>query len=144
MILTKTAMKELSTHLPFTQLRFYCSKHQGRTFHVTTAANSSGEAVVRYFSGQTDVQPASCGSFVRIHGDNSRLSGACERWGVENGQYLVGKWGHGRDEDRLYFFAAFTLHEYHWMMYPGLSRWECDDLFTAGVSSSDFWKVFVR
>ena len=144
MVLTKTAMKEFRTHLPFTQLRFHCSKHQGRTFHVTTAVNSSGEAVVRYFSGQTDVQPASCGSFVRIHGDNSRLSGSCERWGRENGRYLVGKWGHGEDEDRLYVFAAFTLNDYHWTMSPGLSRWECDDLFTAGVSSSDFWKVFVR
>ena len=80
MVLTKTAMEELRTHLPFTQLRFHCSKHQGRTFHVTTAANSSGEAVVRYFSGQTDVQPASCGSFVRIGNDNSRLAANCENW----------------------------------------------------------------
>ena len=144
MVLTKTAMKELSTHLTFTQLRFYCSKHQGRTFHVTTAANSSGEAVVRYFSGLTDVQPDSCGSFVRIEGDNSRLSGACERWGRENGHYLVGKWGHGQDEDRLYVYPAFTFGDYHWTMTPGTSRWECDDSIPAGISPSDFWKVFVR
>ena len=64
--LTKSAMNELRTHLSFTQLRFYCSKQQGRTFHVATVANSTGEAVVQYFSGQTDVPPASCGSFVRI------------------------------------------------------------------------------
>ena len=62
MVLTKTAMNELRTHLSFTQLRFYCSKNNDRTIHVTTAANSIGEAVVQYFSGQTDVQPASCGS----------------------------------------------------------------------------------
>ena len=46
MVLTKTAMNELRTHLSFTQLRFHCSKNNGRTFHVTTANNSAGEAVV--------------------------------------------------------------------------------------------------
>lgn len=52
-----SAMNELRTHLAFTQLRFYRSKRQGRTFHVTTVTDSIGEAVVEYFSGQTDVQP---------------------------------------------------------------------------------------
>ena len=28
-----------------------------------TASNCSGEAVVQYFSGQTDEQPDACGSF---------------------------------------------------------------------------------
>ena len=51
-ILEKNAMNELTTHLSFTQLRFHCSKQQGHTFHVTTVANSTGEAVVQYFSGQ--------------------------------------------------------------------------------------------
>ncbi|CAH3039721.1 unnamed protein product [Pocillopora meandrina] len=66
MVLQKSAMKELRRHLSFTQLRFHCRKKQGRTFHVVTASNSSGEAVVRYFSGQTDEQPDACGSFVRL------------------------------------------------------------------------------
>ena len=57
MVLQKSAMKELRRHLSFTQLRFHCRKKQGRTFHVVTASNSSGEGVVRYFSGQTDEQP---------------------------------------------------------------------------------------
>ena len=39
------------TGLSFTQLRLYCSKKNGRTFHVTTADNITGEAVVQYFSG---------------------------------------------------------------------------------------------
>ena len=78
MVLTKTAMNELRTHLSFTQLRFHCSKNNGRTFHVTTAANSTGEAVVQYFSGQTNDQPASCGSYVRMENDNSRLAGVCQ------------------------------------------------------------------
>ena len=87
MVLTKTAMNELRSHLSFTQLRFHCSKNNGRTFHVTTAANSTGEAVVQYFSGQTDVQPASCGSYVRMENDNSRLARVCQNW-------ALGKWGH--------------------------------------------------
>ena len=84
-------MKELRTHLSFTQLRFHCSKQQGRTFHVTTVTNSSGEAVVQYFSGQTDVQPDACGSFVRMENDNSRLAGVCHQWGYQDGVHNVGK-----------------------------------------------------
>ena len=96
MVLTKTAMNELRTHLSFTQLRFYCSKNNGRTIHVTTAANSIGEAVVQYFSGQTDVQPASCGSYVRMENDNLYLGGDCKKW-------KNGKWGiHNANENRLY------------------------------------------
>ena len=142
--LTKSAMNELRTHLSFTQLRFHCSKQQGRTFHVTTAANSTGEAVVQYFSGQTDVQPDACGSFVRMVNDNSKLAGVCDNWGYQYGAYNVGKWGRSDiDQKRLFDHAAFAVSYYHWVLGPGYSRWECDDLHV-GVSSGDFWKVFVR
>ena len=138
-------MNELRTHLAFTQLRFHCSKHHGRTFHVTTLPNSAGDAVVQYFSGQTDAQPDACGSFVRMEDDNSRLAGVCNEWGEENGAYNEGKWGYHSDEDRLYNHAAFKANSYHWLLTstPGGQRWECDD-FQVGVSSGDFWKVFVR
>ena len=86
-------MNELRTHLSFIQLRFHCSKQQGRTFHVTTAANNTGEAVVQYFSGQTDVQPDACGSFVRMENDNSRLAERCRQWGFNGASYYIGKWG---------------------------------------------------
>ena len=142
--LTKSAMNELRTHLSFTQLRFHCSKQQGRTFHVTTVANSTGEAVVRYFSGQTDVQPDACGSFVRMENDNSRLAGVCHQWGYNGMSNDVGKWGHPGDQDRLYFASAFVAYLYHWVLTPGGSRWECDDFSDLGLSSGDFWKVFVR
>ena len=125
-------MTELSTQLSFTQLRFYCSKQQGRRFHVTTVANSTGEAVVQYFSGQTDVQPDACGSFVRMENDNSRLAEVCHQW------------GHAGDQDRLYNHAAFVGQFYHWLLTPGGSRWECDDFGDVEVSSGDFWKVFFR
>ena len=136
-------MTELRTHLSFTQLRFHCRKQEGRTFHVTTVANSTGEAVVQYFSGQTDVQPDACGSFVRMENDNSRLAGVCRQWGYNGVSYNSSKWGHARDQDRLYNHAAFAGGLYHWLLTPGRSRWECDD-FKVGVSSGDFWKVFVR
>ena len=136
MVLTKTGMNELTMHLSFTQLRFYCSKQQGRTFHITTAANSSGEAVVQYFSGKTDVQPASCDSFVRLENDNSKLAGVCKQW-------YNGVWGHsGLDQDRLYSHAALVRSSYHCLLHPR-ARWECDD-YVVGVSSGDFWKMFAR
>ena len=76
--ITVSALKELRSHLSFTQLRFHCSKKQGRTFRVTTVSNSTGEAVVEYFSGQTDLHPDSCGSFQRMEDDNSKLAMECE------------------------------------------------------------------
>ena len=141
MVLTKTAMNELRIHLSFAQLRFYCIKNNGRTFHVTTAADSTGEAVVRYFSGQTDVQPASCGSYVRMESDDSRLAGVCQNWGSENGVYTVGKWGHGQNQERLYIHPAFTYGNYHWYTDP--PYFFCDDN-TSNPTSGDFWKVYVR
>ena len=97
MILTKTAMNELRSH---------CSKKNGRTFHVTTADNITSEAVVQYPSGQMDVQPASCGAFVRMENDNSRLAGLCQKWGPKNGSYNAAKWGEGFDQTRSYDHPA--------------------------------------
>ena len=135
--LTKSAMKELRTHLSFTQLRFHCSKKQGRTFHVTTANNSAGEAVVQYFSNQRDARPDACGSFARMKDDNSKLAGACKQWAGQT-------WGYwASNEDRLYNHAVYVGGTYHWLLKPGGSRWECDDK-VVGVSSGDFWKFFVR
>lgn len=142
--LTTTAMKELRKVLPFTQIRFLCKKKRpGRTFHITTAANSKGEAVVQYFSGATDAFPASCGSFVTMNNDNSRLARLCHKWGYEKGSYYVAKWGHdGIDrESRLYNLVAFVRASYHWM--NGGVSCECDD-HSRSVSPGDFWKVYVR
>lgn len=138
-------MNELRKVLSYSQLRFHCVKKQGRTFHVTTAANSSGNAVVQYFSGQTDVVPDSCGSFVRMADDNSRLAAVCHDWGYQGGVYKVGKWSAGlRGEARLYDHAAFVQAANHWVLFPSSKpRLNCDD-YNSGVSSGDFWKVFVR
>ena len=150
MVLQKSAMKELRKHLSFTQLRFHCRKKQGRTFHVVTASNGSGEAVVRYFSGETDEQPDACGSFVRVTlDDNSKLAGICKDWGLVSGKYFVGKWGHGEDQERLYRFPVLIkssgqlrvqLHNV-----GDLRKMECDDSSAPNVGTNgDFWRVFVR
>ena len=150
MVLQKSAMKELRRHLSFTQLRFHCRKKQGRTFHVVTASNSSGEAVVRYFSGQTDEQPDACGSFVRLTlDDNSELAGICKDWGQVTGESLIGKWGHSEDPGSLYWFPVFKKNNYHLRVFltdaGDLKKMECDDgTGKNNYTNGDFWRVFVR
>ena len=144
MCITTTAMKQLRALLSFTQMRFHCSKKQGRTFHVTTAANSTGEVVVQYFSGQTNALPASCGSFVKMEDDTSYLADECSRWG-NDGAHYVGKWGHynKRGERRLYDHTAFVAHKHHWVIVNGI--WKCDEgTDDLTFSDGDFWKIYVR
>ena len=140
-------MKELRGHLSFTQMRFHCSKQQGRTFHLTIATKSFGKTVVQYFSGQTNTLLDSCLSFVRMKDDNSYLSGNCARWGYDGSSIFVGKWRHKRrpGETRLYDLTAFVAGHYRWRT-TGRNRL-CDD--TNGdtfitLSKGDFWKIFVR
>ncbi|XP_078346676.1 uncharacterized protein LOC144631960 [Oculina patagonica] len=137
-----SAMNELRTHFSFTQLRFHCRKQKVRTFHVTTVANSTGEAVVQYFSGQTDTMPYSCNSFVRMEDDDSFLAQQCSKWGNDGAQF-AGKWGHKSKigEPRMYDHAAFVAYAYHWILTGGV--WSCDDK-NAPLSAGDFWKVLVR
>ena len=143
LFITTDAMKELRTHLSFTQLRFHCSKQNGRTIHVTTAANSSGEAVVQYFSGQMDSRPLGCGSFKRMEDDNSRTTARCHQWRDM-------RWGLASvAQQRLNDHPLFLPGDTHWRLTDGSQRWECDDFKKSGseffaLSSDDFWKVFVR
>ena len=143
MVLSPDGMRELRSRISFTQLRFHCRKQQhGRTFHVKTAANSSGEAVARFFAGDTDVFPKACGSFEKLKGDNSFLASDCTNWGKENDTYRVGKWGN-QGYTELYIFSAFISNFYHWATSPRHDRWECDDM-AKDLSRGDFWKIYVR
>ena len=133
--ISRTALRELRKHLPFTQLRFHCNKpQQGRTIHVITVTNSTGEAVVQYFSGQTDVKPSSCGSFVRMEDDNSQLARRCARWGYDEvtDEFYVGKWGgvpwlESSSDDLMYDHALYIQSANHWVVGKTGGRWECDD-----------------
>ena len=141
MVITTSAMKELYGDLNFQKIRFHCRKHSvGRTFHVVTAANSSGNAVVQYFSGLTDALPDSCGSYVRMEDDDSRLARQCNEW-------KFAKWSRGDRKwnpavERLYNHVAYIAFNHHWNL-VGRNPFECDD-FGASPSSVDFWKVFVH
>lgn len=140
----KNAMKKLHTLLSLTQLRFHCRKETpGRTFHVVTAANNSGESMIRFFSGLTDEMPKACGSFVRMDDDDSLLARECARWGEEKGEFRVGRWGHSRFKGSLYDYVTFIRNRYHWVVSPAKDRWEWDD-FLGNASIGDFWKIFVR
>ena len=143
MVLATSALNELRSHLSFAQLRFHCRKNALRTFHVSTLADDSGEAVVQYFSRQTDEMPNSCESFATLPGDDSNLAADCPDWGMD-GNFHVGKWGHEGMRE-LYEFPAFIAFDYHWAPNPAFpdDRMECDDRGTA-VSPGDFWKVYVR
>ena len=144
MVITTSAMKELYGDLNFQQIRFHCRKHSvGRTFHVVTAANSSGNAVVQYFSGLTDDFPDSCGSYVTMKDDDSELSKQCSEW--NHGK--SGKWSRTGEDwnysvERLYNHAAWIEDNYHWDL-KYRNPFECDDIHGT-PSSGDFWKVFVR
>ena len=143
MIIASSALNELRSHVPFTQLRFHCNKQHGRTIHMATATNSSGEAVIQYFTGQSETMPASCGSFVRMKDDNSYLTHHCDRWGKNNdGHFFSGTWGH-QGTNELYDHPAFVAYEFQWTTLPAQNRWECDD-YSIQPSSGDFWRVFVR
>ena len=153
-LLTQTAMKELRRLINFTQLRFHCKKqNRGRTIHIATVNNNLGEAVVQYFSGQTDVLPIACGSFYKMKDDNSELANKCQRWGRDNRQKFVGKWGHETDntlgsdqnETRLFNHAMFVFHDVHWVV-DHERRFECDDYNAGGttVFRGDLWEIFVR
>ncbi|XP_067039525.1 fibrinogen alpha chain-like isoform X2 [Acropora muricata] len=144
MVITTSAMKELYGDLHFKQMRFHCRKHSvGRTFHVVTAANSSGNAVVQYFSGLTDGFPDSCGSYVTMKDDDSELSKRCSEW--NHGK--SGKWSRtdkhwNYSVERLYNHAAWIPGPHHWDL-KHRNPFECDDMGYP-PSSGDFWKVFVR
>ncbi len=144
MVIATIALNELRKHMSFTQLRFHCNKQNSqRTFHVTTVANSAGEAVVQYFSRQTDDIPYACGSFSRMEGDNSNLAGHCANWGTENFAQHVGKWSHEGMRE-LYQYPAFIYPSFHWTTSTEWNRWECDDFYNVPVSAGDFWKIYVR
>ena len=144
MVITTSAMKELYEDLNFQQIRFHCRKHSvGRTFHVVTAANSSGNAVVQYFSGLTDVEPDSCGSFERMEDDDSELARRCSEWNYnQSGRWSRNDTNWNKSLERLYNHAAWVFGKYHWDLVHR-NPFECDDVLTP-PSSGDFWKVFVR
>ena len=142
LILTNNALFELRKHLAFKQLRFHCYKPGVRTFHVATIANSTGESVIRYFTGQVKELPKASGSFTRLPGDNSHLAFCPVDWGYENGITKVGKWSIPWSK-ALWDHVAWIVNRAHWLLG---SRWECDDYNPEAPTPpvGSFWKIYVR
>ncbi|XP_044184093.1 uncharacterized protein LOC122964529 [Acropora millepora] len=145
LILKNTALFELRKHLAFEQLRFHCYKPGIRTFHVVTIANSTGESVIRYFTGQVEDFPKASGSFTRLPGDNSHLALHPADWGKEGPTYKVGKWSH-QGMKSLWNCSAFIQNYAHWLLED--PRWECDDYNPRSSAPippvGSFWKIYVR
>ena len=149
-LLTNSALHKLRTHIHFTQLRFHCHKKNGSTFHIVTKTDEKGEAVIQYFTGQTETVPTSCGSFQKMEDDDSELAKNCSWWGKKNSTYRSDTWGIvGRRE--LYDVPMFIGGLHHWMTSPKGDRWECDDFhdpqhsqLQAPPTQGDFWKIFIR
>ncbi|XP_068673456.1 uncharacterized protein [Montipora foliosa] len=144
LFLTNNSLNELRKFLAFTQMRFHCHKPGKRTFHVATIINSTGEAVIQFFTGQTAQMPTSCGSFIPLPDDNSTLAGECASWGKENGTFHVGKWSY-QGYKELSEVLAVIENKAHWLILP--PRWECDDwVWPSNLAppAGSFWKIYVR
>ena len=149
-LLTNSALHKLRTHIHFTQLRFHRHKKNGSTFHIVTKTDEKGEAVIQYFTGQTETVPTSCGSFQKMEDDDSELAKNCSWWGKKYSTYRSDTWGIvGRRE--LYDVPMFIGGLHHWMTSPDVDRWECDDFhypkhskLQAPPTQGDFWKIFIR
>ena len=66
-----------------------------------------------------------------------------------SGEFLVGKWGTGEDQRRLYLYPVIRISKYHLRVLltdvGDLVRMECDDRSGHHVDTNgDFWRVFVR
>lgn len=142
-----------SWQLVLCQIASNCRKQMKRTFHVTTAFNKTGQAVVQYFCGQTDELPLSCDSFKVMRDDNSILARRCNDWGDDGAQAQtqIGTWGHyltatDPDDGRLYSFAAFIGNTSYWHLSPIERLLLCDDnrLELPGLYAGDFWKIYAR
>ena len=82
--------------------------------------------------------------------DNSELAGICKDWGqLVSGEVRVGKWGHGENQKRLYWYPVLRKSKYHLRVFLNnvgdLHKMECDDGSGNNVDTNgDFWRVFVR
>ena len=86
---------------------------------------------------------------LRFH-DNSELAGICKDWGrLASKEYFVGKWGHGEEQNRLYWYPVLRKGKYHLRVQLDdvdiLEKMDCDDdSRNTNDTNGDFWRVFVR
>ena len=152
-------LRKLREDMGFDQLRFYCFKKTvGRVFHIKTALNQLGEAVVQHYTVMDVVsdQPKACGSFEVFNDDTSVLSPNCSKWGRPSSElFEQDKWGSYRADGRRRMFYCLAQigfsHSVQMRYYSNAAFYSCDDpiaqngqLFPKPLSIGDTWKVFVR
>ena len=141
-LLVTEGLKNLTSDMGFQQFRFYCRKATpGRVFHIATKATSLGEAVVKYFTGNTSVPPQACESFTALPDDNSTLSGKCREWGYPT-KNTWGKNATSPENIKMYVRLVLWKTERH-AVAMGYSDYFCDDLTKDG-SDGDKWEFYVR
>ena len=125
----------------FQQFRFYCRKATpGRVFHIMTKNTSLGEAVVQYFTGNTNVPPQACDSFTALPDDNSTLSGKCMEWGYPT----MNTWGkNATTRQNIKLYKKFVLWRTKSAVSMSRSDYFCDDL-TKNGTDGDTWEFYVR
>ena len=134
------ALFQLKKFTNFTQLRWYCRK-KDKSFHIMTAQNSSGEAVVKFFVEDRSTYPKACGSFIRFPDDNSFLASNCLNWGGNATHANQNEWGnrgnimHGRRVYRPVWTTKYKLQ-----MFNSL---KCDDN-GGSLSIGDEFSLYVR
>ena len=122
--------RTLKEDMGFDQLRFYCFKKTvGRVFHIKTALNQLGEAVVQHFtvdSVNEENKPKACGSFKVYEDDTSVLSQDCSRWGQTSEGFRQDKWGglNANGQRRMFTKLVFTEGS-HCVQMGGF--YSCDD-----------------
>ena len=98
-VLNNTAFAKLKKVMNFTQIHFKCYKSLSRRkLDIATAANATGYSVVDHFINSKNLDfPHSCNSFIKLTGDQSKLSINCMDWGLDGpaqSDYKAGKWSH--------------------------------------------------
>ena len=140
-LLVTDGLKNLRSDMGFQQFRFYCRKATpGRVFHIMTKNTSLGEAVVQYFTGNTNVPPQACDSFTALPDDNSTLSGKCMEWGYPT----KNTWGkNATTPQNIKLYKKLVLWRTESAVAMGPSDYFCDDL-TKNGTDGDTWEFFVR
>ncbi len=133
------------------QIRFKCKLTGGKNFHIATANNSAGRAVVNWLTGGSNDRPNACNSFSALRNDDSYSSQHCSDWGKGQDVPGVGKWG--RDgavpaNDRFTDHSMFIWGKTHWNIFSdhvSPKRFECDNqIRSQQIGKGDTWKIFVR
>ena len=144
--ITDTALQQIRNEMGFKQLRFYCyKKNVGTVVHFMTNLNSLGEAVVKFFTGESlsSTRPEACNSYTVLPDDNSTLSEDCNNVGWTSAD---GKWATRFNTGKNRIMNAILRRGAYQRFKSQPKKRDCNDM-NAGegsLSPRDTWGIFVR